>query len=367
MSYEAPIPFYDAAPDGWGKAILRAAFPAQDFGLAEFLAASGNDRTGDLAFGHSADEPPIRWLPSTVPMLRLPNAEDTIEDLLEASEAVEGGEPKPHHLHLLFWHSADQGGARPKATVFLGDRPYMAKFPALGDPFDDPRVEGVCLSLGAASGIKVPPHHVRTIGGRSVLFVQRFDRTQDGSRLGYMSAGTLLQADPNSYHTSYTYFDVARRAQLAGIQPCGRELFQRLLFNCFVHNTDDHLRNHGFVRSDGGQWTISPLFDVSVHRPARLVLAPASDISPEANPIVAFQAHERFRLSRQEAEEIYDGIVEGLRQLPTILDQFEITSKDRSILAEFWTHAVNPPALPPADPTSNLRHRPLGGRPSPTD
>lgn len=335
------------------------AFPSQVFGIAEFLAASGSDRTGDMAFGFSPHEPPDRWLPSSAPMLRLPQAEHTIGDLVDAADAVEAGEAKDHHLGMLFWNSADQGGARPKATVMLDGRLYMAKFPTLRDHFDDPSVEAVCLSLGAASGIEVPHHHIQKVNSRSVLLVQRFDRTAAGDRLGYMGAASLMQADPTAYYTKDTYLDVACRVQSAGILPCGRALFQRLLFNCFVHNTDDHLRNHGFIRSIGGQWKISPLFDVSAHKPARLVLAPATSIAPEPNPAVAFQAHDLFRLSRQDAVNVYDGIVDGLKKIDEILDQFEVTSKDRAILQEMWVHALNPPVLPPPATVSKTR-RPGG-------
>jgi serine/threonine-protein kinase HipA len=221
----------------------------------------------------------------------------------------------------------------------------MAKFPALGDPFDDPRVEAVCLSLAAAAGIEVPKHDVMTVAGKSVLLVQRFDRTPAGHRIGYISAATVVEADPTAYYAPFTYFDIARRAQLAGIEPCGRQIFQRLLFDCFIHNTDGHLRNTGFTRAAGGQWKLSPAFDLSVHNPNRLVLAPAAGMPSDPNPATAFGAHNRFRVSRQAAEEIYDGMVGAMRQVPAILDRFEVRLKDREVLSGMWTHALNPPTL----------------------
>jgi serine/threonine-protein kinase HipA len=45
------------------------------------------------------------------------------------------------------------------------------------------------------------------------------------------------------------------------------ELFARMVFNIFVSNDDDHLRNHGFLRDPRmGGWRLSPLYDV-VPRP----------------------------------------------------------------------------------------------------
>jgi serine/threonine-protein kinase HipA len=344
LPYEVPLPFYDSAPDGWGKSIMQAAFPSQPFGMGEFLAAGGEERTGELSFGPTPDSGPQRWLPDERPLLALPSEQDTLQELFTAAEAVEAGQANTHHLQRLFRNSADQGGARPKANLVHDGLLHMVKFPAAGDRFDDPKVEATCLSLAEAAGIETPVHFTQQVGNRTVLLVRRFDRRGNGVRLGYTSAGTLLAADPTQFYAAFTYMDLARRAQLSGIQPCGHALFRRMLFNCFIHNTDDHLRNHGFIRDDG-KWRLSPIFDLSVHQPNRLVLAPAKGISPEANPAIAFQAHPHFGISRDEAKHIYEEIVIGVGKLPKLLDQYDVTERDRETLAKLWVYALNPPAL----------------------
>ncbi len=40
------------------------------------------------------------------------------------------------------------------------------------------------------------------------------------------------------------------------------ELWRRIVFNVCVNNTDDHLRNHGFLLSDQG-WKLSPAYDLN--------------------------------------------------------------------------------------------------------
>jgi serine/threonine-protein kinase HipA len=344
LPYEAPLPFYDSAPDGWGKSIIEAAFPSQTFGMGEFLAAVGEERTGELSFGPTPDSGPMRWLPDEQPLLALPSEEDTLQELFRAAEAVEAGQASTHHLQRLFRDSADQGGARPKANLLHEGHMHMVKFPATGDRFDDPKVEATCLSLAAAAGIETPVHLTQQVGNRTVLLIRRFDRRGNCVRLGYTSAGTMLAADPTQFYAKFTYMDLARRAQLSGVQPCWHDLFRRMLFNCFIHNTDDHLRNHGFIR-DGDKWRLSPVFDLSVHQPQRLVLAPAKGISPEANPAIAFQAHLHFDMSRGEAEKIYEEIVVALAKLPEFLEDYEVTKRDRETLANIWVHALNPPTL----------------------
>lgn len=343
--YEVPLPLYDAAPDGWGRSILEAAFPSQVFGLGEFLAAAGDERVGMLRFGPSVEEGPQRWIPASEQLLEIPTEADDMEALVAAAEAVDAGQAKPHHLALLFRSSTDQGGARPKAGIVRNGERWIAKFRTQSDAWDDPRIEAVCLSLAKRCGIDVPEHQVISIGGRSTLLVRRFDRAAGGVRHGYVSAGTIAGAKPTSYYDAdVTYAEIAAQARALGIKPCEREIFRRVLFNAFVHNTDDHVRNHGFLRTDG-KWRLSPAFDITVHRAGRHVLLAASGVSPAPDPRLAFMAHSSFRLSLSEAKAIYDEMVEGVRELPDLLNRHEVTQRDREVLSEYWKHLLRPPAL----------------------
>lgn len=343
--YEAPLSFYDASPDGWGQSILSGAYPTQYFGLGEYLAATGDERTGYLSFGHTPDEGPDRWSPPGEALISLPTNTETLDNLYEAVTAVENGDAKSHHFHLLVRHSADQGGARPKASVLADGLPHIVKFPAFGDVFDDPKVEGVCLELARLAGIETPIKTTIQAGSKTALLVRRFDRSNDGrGRLGYMSAATLMGVEPTAYYTNVTYADIAATAKRVGIAPCAKHLYRRMVFNCFIRNTDDHLRNHGFLRDERG-WRLSPIFDLSVHKPQRLVIAPAKGISPEANPSTAFHAYEQFGLSKAEAEGVYHDISSAMSQLPIVLDQYEVTARDKEILSDYWVHALSPPSI----------------------
>ncbi len=341
--YEVPLPFHDAAPDGWGKSILLQAYPNQRWGMAEYLAAAGNDRIGELSFGPEPDQEPQQFIPPGQPMLDPPAGQASLEDLLEAAMAVDEGRAQTHHLHLLFRSSADIGGARPKAHLSDGGRGWIAKFPAQGDGFDEPRVEAVCLDLAEASGIDTPDHDVIRIAGRSVLLVERFDRRGD-RRLGYASAGTMMGRPPDEYATTITYADIAAVARAAGVRPCERELFRRVLFNAFIHNTDDHLRNHAFLRDRQG-WHLSPVFDIVPHQRGRLVLPPAPGFDPLPDPRIVMAAHARFRLDGPSAQDIYDEVVQAMGRLDACLDQRGVTARDRSTLVQLMPFAFSPPPL----------------------
>lgn len=338
---EVPFPFLDAGPDGWGRAILAHAFPEQYFGAAEYLAATGDERAGELGFGPDAERPE-RWIPSrgTGPG---PGGETSLAELQDAAASIEEGRPTRADLALLFRASADTGGARPKAAIRRDGVDWIAKFRALDDAWDEPRVEACTLDLAEACGIEVSPREIVEVGGRAVLLVRRFDRIGD-RRLGYTSAATLLSAH-DLYSTSHSYAGLAARARETGIHPCEEELFRRMLFNCFVRNTDDHLRNHGFIRTDG-RWRLSPAFDLTANRPRNLVLRPAPGISAAADPNGAFAAHPAFGLSRPRAAAIHEEIVAGLERLDEILDRRGIASRDRRTLREgVWTTVWHPPPL----------------------
>jgi serine/threonine-protein kinase HipA len=346
VPHEVPLPFYDAGPDGWGKAILAYAWPSQTFGMGEFLAATGDERTGDLRFGPSPEEGPQKWAPTEEPAVNLPAGTETLDELLTAARALEEGHADRHHVHLLLRSGADVGGARPKARIRHRERGWIAKFPALGDPFDDPRVEGACLALAHACGIDASESEWIQIERRSVLLVRRFDRGEGERPLAYCSAATLLGQAAIDYATDHSYADIAARARSSGIRPCEDELFRRLLFNCFIHNTDDHLRNHAFVLEQS-EWALSPAFDLVPHLTERLVLRPGRDIAPTPDPTMALGAHPQFGLSRVRARTIYDEVATGMAALSDVLARFEVSMNDRNVLAQMMPHAFAPPALDP--------------------
>jgi serine/threonine-protein kinase HipA len=346
VPFEVPLPFCDAGPDAWGKTILNHAYPNQSFGMGEYLAASSDNRTGELSFGHSPDKPPEVWRPETRGLIDLPDDSETLEDLLAAADALEDGKASRHHIQLLLRSGTDVGGARPKVRLRRADgSEWIAKFPTSADTFDDPKVEAVCLSLAQQAGIEVPAHELVTIAGKTVLLVGRFDRSATGERLGYSSAATLLGQEATGYGTNYTYVDIAAKARAAGIKPCEAELFRRLLFNCFIHNTDDHLRNHAFLRDANG-WRLSPAFDLVPGRDRRLVLRPGIGIDPQPDPISAASAYKQFKLPDDEARRIYDEVSEAMQHLHVLLDAFDVGQDDRNLFSELMPSAFTPPRSP---------------------
>ncbi len=276
----------DAAPDAWGRRVIEAQrrVPANSLTEADYLLGAGGDRVGALDVRRSLSSPvqvgatPIQSLPY----------------MLEAAERIEQGLPIPSTLIDFFGSAPGAGGARPKASV-RDDTGllWLAKFPAVGDSFDVAQAECCTLKLAQRCGLTVPQVQVRDIGGKSVLLIRRFDRfwqvpgaaiasettlhdTLPGiglieQRLPFVSGLTLVACDEcESRLKSYANLAMAIRdhAHPSLSRNNTEELFARMVFNIFVSNDDDHLRNHGFVRDPRlPGWRLSPLYDV-VPRPS---------------------------------------------------------------------------------------------------
>lgn len=171
-------------------------------------------------------------------------------------------------LRMLVAPGGSLGGARPKASV--GDdnhQPWIAKFPSIKDTHDVGAWELVVHSLAIACGLSVPPARAQKFASdRHTFMVKRFDRTAGGARRHFASAMTLTDhQDGDDASGGASYLEIARILIEHGAQPAAdlKELWSRIVFNMLVSNTDDHLRNHGFILVPGKGWRLSEAYDMN--------------------------------------------------------------------------------------------------------
>ena len=258
--------FADSAPDRWGRNLIRKAerSRAREEGRVprrlddlDFLLGAGDDtRQGALRFrllGH--DE--FLGEPSRIPrLIALP------ELLCASDELASDDDPSDALKRLLDTGTTGLGGARPKASVRLDDGGLaIAKFPHAGDSWDVMAWEATSLDLMEEAGIRTPRRRLTRVGDRSVLILRRFDRTSTGARIGYISAMTAVGSSDGEQRD---YADIAEAMRDLSRSPRQdhRELYDRVVAGVALGNTDDHLRNHGFL-ADRGAWRLSPAFDVN--------------------------------------------------------------------------------------------------------
>lgn len=265
--------FTDAAPDRWGRTLLerREALAARRAGrrprrLDEWDFLIGvNDRVrmGALRFarvtdGTFVDDGPLSVPPSTY-LRALEHWAREFEQGLPQT-----GSDEERWITMLIAPGSSLGGTRPKAN-FIGDDDalWIAKFPSREDRRDVGAWEYVVTRLAAAAGIEVPETTVLRLGSPYRTFcARRFDRLGDGRRL-YASAMTLVGKRAGE---DASYLDVAQAiiyfADPAAIEADLQQLFRRVVFNVLTADRDDHLRNHGFLRTREG-WRLAPVFDIN--------------------------------------------------------------------------------------------------------
>ncbi|HEY8314299.1 MAG TPA: HipA domain-containing protein [Candidatus Baltobacteraceae bacterium] len=190
-----------------------------------------------------------------------------LRELEAASRALEeGADDNPQldaQLLLLLAPGASLGGARPKATVSDSDgNLWIAKFPSGSDRYDTGAWEYVVHQLALRSGIRASEAQVRRFSDKGHTFlVRRFDREGGQGRIHYASAMTLTGRVDGE---DASYLEIAEVIASQGSQAKAdlEELWTRIAFNVLVSNTDDHLRNHGFLLTPNG-WRLAPAFDMN--------------------------------------------------------------------------------------------------------
>lgn len=264
--------FLDSAPDRWGRLLIRrrAALEAKEKPVVLFdsdylLAVSDTCRMGGLRFRAASDGPFL--------------AEDTelsvppfhsLRKLEQASRRFEASDTDdPEHvkwLQMLIAPGTSLGGARPKCSVIDPDgQLWIAKFPSRADEYDVGAWEGLVHQLAIEAGLNVARARTEAFSKSGTTFLtRRFDREQ-AQRIHFASAMNLLgYQDGDGAQTGASYLDLVDLIERIGVavKEDLEELWRRIVFNICVHNTDDHLRNHGFLLGEQG-WRLSPVYDLN--------------------------------------------------------------------------------------------------------
>lgn len=310
--------FADSAPDRWGRLLLerREALVARreerdrrrlddwDFlvGVNDWT-RMGALRLRRASDGTFVDDEPLAVPPNT----RLRELEHWAREL-EQGLPTDLGEAD-HWIGMLIAPGSSLGGARPKASFLDEDGTlWIAKFPSREDRHDVGGWEYVVSLLAADAGIEVPETRMLRLGSTYRTFcAKRFDRRGDARRL-YASAMTLTGRHD---HEEASYLDVAQAivnlGDPAAIEEDLAQLFRRVVFNVLTGNRDDHLRNHGFLRTEGG-WRLAPAFDVnpSVQKQEHSLALDGSIRQPDLDLVRGTRA--LYRLSASRADRIVDEV-----------------------------------------------------------
>ena len=221
------------------------------------LSVDDEARQGALRFGIEPDGP---FLAAPEPSRIPPLVE--LRQLLASAERVTGDREDDEDLRLLIGPGSSLGGARPKAAVRMPDGALaIAKFPHTEDDHNVVVWEAIALALAERAGIETSSWQIQSIAGKAVLIVERFDRRAD-ERVPFLSAMSLVGAAGREAHS---YLEIADALRQHGARPRQdlAQLWRRIVFNLLISNTDDHLRNHGFLHEGQLGWRLSPAYDLN--------------------------------------------------------------------------------------------------------
>ncbi|NLG13147.1 MAG: HipA domain-containing protein [Lentisphaerae bacterium] len=307
--------FMDSAPDRWGRMLMqrREAVKARQAGIKPriltesdyLLGVYDEARMGALRFktepdGEFQNNDSAMAAP---PWARLRELEEASRHLEADSDDNESGK----WIAMLLAPGSSLGGARPKASVTDTEgNLWIAKFPAQNDTSNAAAWEYATMRMARDAGLNTPQaklEKLSTFG--STFLVRRFDRN-GARRIHFASAMTLLgKSDGADAQSGSSYLELAEFIMQYGAAPREDllELWTRIVFSIAVSNTDDHLRNHGFLLADSG-WTLSPVYDVNPNPHGFGLSLNITDSDNSLDFSLAMEIAPMFRINANEACDI---------------------------------------------------------------
>ncbi len=341
--------FLDSSPDRWGKLLMKRrealiartekrkqkTLYASDFLLGVF----DGHRMGGLRFKESETGPFLndneeQASPPWTSLKKLEYASLQIEK----DDVIDNPEYK-NWLNMLVAPGSSLGGARPKASVLDNkQRLWIAKFPSGADEFDMGAWELVAHELAIQAGIKMSEAILMKFTGKHHTFLtKRFDRTDTMERIHFGSAMALLGRDDGDSHIDgASYLEIAgfilQHGDLNFVNEDLEELWRRIVFNICISNTDDHLRNHGFLLGEHG-WRLSPVFDVNPNPSGAGLTLNINENDNSLNIDIALEVAEYFRIENARSKEIVSHVLKSVSKWRSIAKRYSISKFEQEIIA----------------------------------
>ncbi|MEQ9375007.1 MAG: HipA domain-containing protein [Imperialibacter sp.] len=339
--------FLDSSPDRWGRVLMQRREAAEArwqerkpiklFETDYLLGVYDGHRMGALRFKLEPDGP---FLNSDERQASPPWT--SIRELEQISLRLEeeGAIDHPDYrqwLNMLVNPGSSLGGARPKASVLDADSNlWIAKFPSKNDEGDMGAWEMVTYELAVAAGVHMAECQARKFTSDYHTFItKRFDRTNDGRRLHFTSAMTQLgYTDGTDAASGVSYLELVDflMSNGANVEEDLPQLWRRIVFSICVSNTDDHLRNHGFLLSNDG-WHLSPAYDINPNESGTGLKLNISEYDNALELGLAMEVHTYFRLDEARALEIIEQVKSAVGKWREVATKYGISKSSQELKA----------------------------------
>lgn len=335
--------FMDSMPDTWGRTLMkrREAQQAKANGTVAkvlydvdyLLGVYDESRMGALRFKLDKDGPFLddnQKFP-TPPWSSIRELQHGISVLESSQNELEISK----WLSILFAPGSSLGGARPKANILDTDKHlWIAKFPSKNDIIDKGAWEYLAYKLAIDAGIEMAESKIEKISGQyHTFFTKRFDRYK-GSRIHFASAMTMTGNNESVIKDNTpSYIEIAEFIQNHGseIKKDLHQLWRRIIFSIAISNTDDHLRNHGFVIKNNG-WRLSPAYDInpSIDKDGLALNINMSDNSLDFE--LAKGVGEYFQLTDKEMQLILDDVIHVVSKWKNLATKIGIPRSEQMLM-----------------------------------
>lgn len=335
--------FLDSMPDTWGRTLMkrRAAQKAREsnesvpklYDLDFLLGVYDESRMGGLRFKLEPEGP---FLDDNIEFPTPPWS--SVRDLQYGASLIESdndNEEVKKWLAILMAPGSSLGGARPKANILDEENhPWIAKFPSKNDTIDKGLWEYLAYKLALQAGIEMASSKVEKVSGKyHTFFTKRFDRSK-GARVHFASAMTMTGNNEALLRDATpSYLELAEFLQFSGANNESdlHQLWRRIIFNIAISNTDDHLRNHGFIIKDQG-WHLSPAYDVN---PSIDKNGLAMNIDMDDNSLdveLAKSVGGFFQLEDEQMDEIIDEVTEVVSSWKKVASEIGISRSEQELM-----------------------------------
>ena len=342
--------FLDSSPDRWGRILMKrreAAMARSEKRPEKILSESDyllgvfdGHRMGAIRFKQDPDGPFLNDNEklASPPFTSIRELEQ-ISLRLEEDNAIEDPEYLKW-LTILINPGSSLGGARPKASVVDDKKSlWIAKFPSKSDIKDVGGWEKVTNELARNAGLNVVVSKIQKFSSKHYTYLtKRFDRTSTGERIHYASAMTMLgYVDGNNFQDGVSYLEIVDflTKNGANIKSDLTELWQRIVFNLFVSNTDDHLRNHGFILTVRG-WILSPAFDINPNEDGTGL---SLNISPDDNSLdldLCLEVADYFRITKDNALKKIADIKSSVKNWRNVANKYKLPKSEQELMAKVF-------------------------------
>jgi len=275
----------DMLPDKYGNQLIdawlvRQGRPSGSMNPIEKLCFIGSRGMGALEF-----EPSSQSTQNTAKKIEVSSLVDISRKMLgqrlNFAADLSTGEEKAMTDILRVGTSA--GGARPKAVIAFnpktgeiksgqtkapqGFEHWLIKLDGVSDAqFGESsgygRVEMAYYLMAKRAGIDMMDCQLLEENGRAHFMTKRYDRAGSNTRHHVQTWCAMNHYDFNDM-ASFSYellFETMRALHLS--YPMAEQMYRRMVFNVLSKNCDDHTKNFSFKLEKGGEWELSPAYDI---------------------------------------------------------------------------------------------------------